>query len=194
MIPFRRTFQIISLAVFVLLLFLSAFRAAAMTNMDLFLRLDPIIFAGTVLSSKTLSLIFLPAVIVLISVPILGRIFCGYICPMGTTIDGADKIFGDFKKPKIRSGKLKNIKYYLFSFIAGAALLGVSFVFTASPLSLITRFYGLIVYPVLAFFAEMGLTFLQPVAERLDLYSIIFAEVPAPRFATQFFVLIFLHN
>ena len=191
MIPFRRTIQVISLAVFILLLFMSAFPAAAVMNLDLFLRLDPIIVIGTALSSKTFSLVFLPAVIVLILVPVLGRIFCGYICPMGTTIDGSDKLFGNRIKDNNQSGKLRTIKYYLLSFLAGAALLGVSFVFTASPISLITRFYGMIVYPVLAFFAEMGLTVIQPLAEKLDLYSIVFAEIPAPRFVAQFFVLIF---
>lgn len=191
MIPFRRTIQIISLAVFILLLFLSACSFAVMANLDFFLRLDPIIAAGTALSSKTFSLVFLPAVIVLILVPLLGRIFCGYFCPMGTTIDGSDQLFGNGLKDQNQSGKLRTIKYYLLSFLAGSALLGVSFIFTASPISLITRFYGMIVYPVLAFFAEMGLTVIQPLAEKLDLYSIVFAEIPAPRFAAQFFILIF---
>ena len=69
--------------------------------------------------------------------------------------------------------------------------MGVSFAFLASPLSLITRFYGLLIYPLLAFVVDGSLSLIHPFAEWLDINTLIFAQIKAPRFATQIFILAF---
>jgi len=111
---------------------------------------------------------FIPALLVLVVTLFFGRIFCGYICPMGTTLDGTDKLFGISRKKQRETGKLRLLKNIILFFLLGASLLGVSFVFTAAPLSLITRFYGLLIHPVLAFLSNETLGLIQPLAEWLD--------------------------
>ncbi|MFC1534748.1 4Fe-4S binding protein [Thermodesulfobacteriota bacterium] len=188
---FRSTIQTISLFIFLLLLMITVSSVFINLNTELFLRLDPVIVLGTSISGRTFSLAFIPAIIVLLLVPIMGRAFCGYICPMGTTIDGSDKLFDVHVRDQAITGKLRRIKYYVLSFLIGSSLLGISLVFTVSPISLITRFYGLLIEPILALLGHMVLSIVQPLTERLTLNALVYADLNAPRFATQFFILIF---
>ncbi|MBW1799607.1 MAG: 4Fe-4S binding protein [Deltaproteobacteria bacterium] len=132
-----------------------------------------------------------PAAIVFLLTPLIGRVFCGYICPMGTTLDFGGKIFGFREKAPPQGGRLLSLKYLLLVFIFGAAILGVSLVFLAAPLSLITRFYGLLIHSILAHLLDMGLNLLRPLADKWDMTTISMAQIKPPRFSTQYFILIF---
>ena len=191
MITFRRATQIISLILFLTLLALAVSSVITPTPLDLFLLLDPALIAFTAISARIFSIAFIPALLVLIVTLFFGRIFCGYICPMGTTLDGTDKLFGTTRKRQPETGKLRLLKYIILFFLFGASLLGVSFVFVAAPLSLITRFYGLLVHPVLAFLSNEILGLVQPLTEWLDMDTLIFMQIATPRFATQLFILAF---
>ena len=189
---FRRLIQILCLVVFLFSLASVASLILPLSNPDLFLRFDPVIFIGTVISGRTFSFVYIPAIIVILLAPFFGRIFCGYICPMGTTIDETDRLINSPGKKTVQIDRhLRSIKYYVLFFILGAALLGVSFVFLGSPISLIARFYGLVIYPMLSFLASLGVQIVMPLAEKFDIYSIVFAKIPTPRFATQLFILVF---
>jgi len=184
---FRRIVQLVCIAVF---LFLLA-AGDALINTDLFARMDPVLTGIAAISSRIAPWAFLPALLVLASAPLFGRVFCGYICPMGTTIDCTDAAF----KPKTtRSNKKPEIfhpglKTAVLVFLIGAAALGVSFVFWAAPLSLITRFYGMVIYPVAWLFAEQSILSLYPVFDRLDMRTLMFLEIEPRRYAANFFVL-----
>ena len=184
---FRRAVQVFCLALF---LFLLA-TGDRFLNADLFARMDPVLTGIAAISARVLYLAFLPALIVLVSALFFGRLFCGYICPMGTTIDLTDSAF----KPK--RNQLKNkpeifhpgLKIAILSFLIGAAIIGVSFSFWAAPLALITRFYGMVIYPVAWLFTEHGINFLYPVFDWLDLRRLMFLEIEPRRYAANFFVL-----
>ena len=191
MITFWRTIQIISLILFLILLALAVSSVITPIPLDLFLLLDPALMAFTAISARIFSVAYIPALLVLIVTLFFGRIFCGYICPMGTTLDGTDKLFAASRKKQPEAGKLRLLKYIILFFLLGASLLGVSFVFVAAPLSLITRFYGLLVHPVLAFLSNEILSFIHPLAEWLDMDTVIFMQIATPRFATQLFILAF---
>jgi len=191
MIAFRRTIQLICLTLFLILLALAVLSVNTPTPLDFFLRLDPALIVFTAISGRIFAFAFIPALLVLVVTLFFGRIFCGYICPMGTTLDGTDKLFGTARKKQPETGRLRLLKYIILFFLLGASLLGVSFVFTAAPLSLITRFYGLLVHPALAFFSNEMLGLVQPLAEWLDMDSVVFMQIATPRFATQLFILAF---
>ncbi|MFW6335141.1 MAG: 4Fe-4S binding protein [Desulfosalsimonas sp.] len=185
---FRRIAQAATLAVFLLTLALSGLIAAP----DLFLRMDPALTGSAALAGRILAWAFVPAVLVVVSALLFGRIFCGYICPMGTTLDVSDACLSGGKKKENASYRvLRRLKYYILAFAAGSAAAGVMFVFWAAPLSLITRFYGLVIYPALLLVAELAVSALYPLASFLDIRTLMFAEVPEPRYATQIFVLLF---
>jgi len=190
-ILFRRSIQLASLALFLVLLSAAVSSSLSFLSLDFFLRLDPVLAAVTAISARIFITAFIPAAIVILITPLLGRVFCGYICPMGTTIDGTDKLLSASPSNFTRSASLQPLKYLILAFFIGAALLGVSFVFAASPLSLITRFYGLLIQPVLALLADGVLRLVQPLAEGLDLNSVKFIQIDTPRFTTQYFILFF---
>ena len=186
----RRVVQVLSLLVFLFLLSAAAYGGLYELPLDLFLRLDPFLVGGTALAGRILTWTFLPALLVIISTVFLGRAFCGYVCPMGTTLDGSDRIVGRSKrkgKPDVE--RLRPIKYYILWFLLGAAVLGVSLVLLASPLSLITRLYGLVVFPIVELGAEQVVGALRPAAEKLNWISLMFLQFHPPKFRTALFVL-----
>ncbi|MEN8211316.1 MAG: hypothetical protein ABFR31_06330, partial [Thermodesulfobacteriota bacterium] len=62
-----------------------------------------------------------------------------------------DSFFKFKNKSYLFSKNLLKIKYLVLVFLLGTALFGVSYIFIASPLSLITRFYGLVIFPLISF-------------------------------------------
>ncbi len=191
MIRFRRLVQILCLFLFLVLLTIASISGISMSSLDLFLRMDPGLVFITAISARIILLSFIPAAIVMITGPFIGRIFCGYICPMGITLDGMDALF-DFKnRSYLFSINLLKIKYLVLVFLLGSALFGVSYVFFASPLSLITRFYGLVLFPLISFLSREVLDLVRPLGDLLDINSISYAQVRIIRFGTQFFILFF---
>jgi polyferredoxin len=60
---------------------------------DFFLRIDPLLGWTSLLSSGSFLLpVALWTLPVLVLTLLFGRMFCGWICPLGTSIDGADKL------------------------------------------------------------------------------------------------------
>jgi MauM/NapG family ferredoxin protein len=188
---FRRTIQLLSLGLFFLLLTLAVISFKSPESLDLFLRLDPGLALLSTISARTLAFAFFPALLVMVATLFFGRIFCGYICPMGTTLDGGDKLFGTKRTSGGEHRDFSHLKYLVLCFLLGAALLGVSLVFLAAPLSLITRFYALLIHPVLALISHKFLGFLHPLTEQLDLSAFAFVQVATPKFTTQMFIFIF---
>ncbi len=52
-----------------------------------FFRSDPLVAVSYLLSAKTFTLLLLPGLLLLLFSAILGRFFCGWICPLGTIIE-----------------------------------------------------------------------------------------------------------
>ncbi|GBC61577.1 4Fe-4S ferredoxin [Desulfonema ishimotonii] len=186
---FQRIVQALSLGLFILLPGWVAFPLVSpLPATDIFLRTDPLVLIGTMLSSRTFIMALWPAGVILLLTAVLGRFFCGCLCPMGTTVDLADRLIparSDRPAPTLR-----RIRYRLLFFILGAGMMGISFVFLAAPLSLITRLYSLILYPALCFLADSGLTALTPVADRLGIPSVTYLQIGIPRFAHPWITLI----
>ena len=191
MIRFRRVVQLVCLSLFLFLLTLVSVSGISPLFPEIFLQLDPALMAVSAIGARAFLTGLIPAGIVLLSAPLIGRIFCGYVCPMGTTLDGTDRIFAPRKKAYFFSKTLFRAKYLVLVFLLGAALFGVSFVFLASPLSLITRAYGLVIFPVVSFLSRESLDLIRPVGDLLDMNSIIFAQIRTIRFDTQFFIFFF---
>ncbi len=192
---FQRILQTITFTAFIVLLYLAAFPLVSPVPVDLFLRMDPLVLIGTLVSARAFIPLLLPAVLIIGFTFFLGRFFCSHICPMGTTIDISDQIFHPGKKggPDIYRpvpASLRIMKYLVLLFILGAALFGVSLVFLASPLSLITRLFGLVIFPVVALLMDMGLFVLRGAGEILGLSIFPYTAIEAPRYALQFFIVL----
>ncbi len=186
---FHRVLQAFMLVLFLVLLYLAAFPLVSPLPVDLFLRMDPLILVGTIISARSLVPALLLAAFLLVTTFFLGRFFCSYLCPMGTTIDMADRVV----RRGITGGSplpssLRTLKYLVLFFVLGAALLGVSLVFLVSPLSLITRFYAVVIFPVAALIADTGLNALRGAADIFGLTILPAAAIEAPRYVLVWFV------
>src|SRR5271157_1037590 len=113
-------------------------------NTDFFLRLDPLVSIGTIIASRDLAIHLLPGLLVLAAALLIGRFYCGHICPMGTTLDILEKLLGRRKRSTTKNNtyestqRYRKWKYLVLLAIIAAALTGVSLVQWGSPLSLVT--------------------------------------------------------
>ena len=116
----RRITQIVTFALFIVLLIHAAamVRAALIVPPELFLRFSPLAAAATMLGAKAWIGRYVPALVVLVAAIAFGRIFCGWICPLGSTLDATDKALTRARKgrkPSLYDGR--RFKYYLLAFL-----------------------------------------------------------------------------
>lgn len=114
---------------------------------ELFLWLDPLSTFLPAIANRHFETIFLLSLIVLLSPLLVGRAFCGWVCPLGTTIDLSDKLV---RRPKFRiNPRWKAFKYALLVLILCLAICGFQYAWLMAPLPLVWRSFGTI---ILAFF------------------------------------------
>jgi len=125
---------------------------------DLFFRFDPLILAGHLLSTYTLVPRLLLGLVLVALTFVLGRFFCGWICPMGTTLDGCRRVFFRPRPDRGYALRLRRVKYYLLFFLLALALLSVNLVGLFDPIALLYRTLGIVIYPGLSYGLEETFT------------------------------------
>lgn len=118
----------------------------------IFLDADPLIFLTTLLAAHTWYSSFLIAVLVIIATMLLGRVFCGWVCPLGTI----NNIVGTFqkKRPRQKPFGIHWLKYSLLIFLLTAALFSLQLAGIFDPIALLIRSLSLSVYPLLSYAAK----------------------------------------
>jgi MauM/NapG family ferredoxin protein len=114
---------------------------------NIFFRWDPLAAAAAMLAARTFISLLLPAVIVATLTILLGRFFCGWVCPLGTCLDLTHKIIPPRSHGKSR--RYRNYKYFILFFVLGAAALGAPLVGYLDPFSILVRGLTLAVDPAL---------------------------------------------
>ena len=82
------------------------------------------------------------ALVVVVLTLVLGRVFCGWVCPLGTLIDLAGRFFAwcwPDRKRRDRYSPWQRTKYYLLVGLLAGALLGLHWVTIFDPLVLLYR-------------------------------------------------------
>ena len=134
----RRISQIFFLVLFLYLVWITAYPPKPGVPVDLFTRLDPLVAGASMLAARA----FIPGMmlsLVIVGITILlGRIFCGWICPLGTTLDASDKVFFR-RKSRRRPIQARRLKYYILAALFVSAIFGMQAVYLLDPLSLLTR-------------------------------------------------------
>ena len=147
----RWAIQIVFLAGFVLAFVYTRYKAPV-TFQNIFYRFDPLVLIITSIAQRFVITGAILSVFLIAATLLFGRFFCGFICPLGTTIDLIDV----FIKKRINIGhSLKNGKYYTLVFLIIAAALGTSFLHFFDPLVILERSLTLVFYPVFTFFASI---------------------------------------
>ena len=111
--------QIVFFLLFLLVFFLFDFFRADAGNSGLawFLRLNPFSTVITSIASRSIIVPYLIiGIVILIVTILLGRVFCGFACPLGSIIDLSDRILRGkekVKQPLRPPLKLQALKYIL---------------------------------------------------------------------------------
>ncbi|MBF0549134.1 MAG: 4Fe-4S binding protein [Deltaproteobacteria bacterium] len=192
---FQRLIQTVTFSLFIILLWSATLPLAGWVPVNLFLKLDPLAAVGTFVAAREWAAWMGWGVLILALTLILGRLFCGYVCPMGVTVDLADRLIkGRGRKKAKNSGTSRNfddwrrLKYMILIGLLTAGLAGVSWVSWFSPLSLITRFYGLIIHPLILTLERLGLAVLRPVFPVLGLDNWVYIEIKSRVFSANIFI------
>ena len=160
----RRASQIFFLLVFMMLLVFTTLRPTPGGTDDIHLRapvrlffeLDPLVAVANAFTSHALYRGLLWSLVILLPTLLLGRFFCGWICPMGTLQHFVGNMHSESKrgKQRIDSNRYKRwqtLKYVVL--IAGliAAYFGSMAIGWLDPFSLLVRSVGLALLPAFNF-------------------------------------------
>ncbi|MCH8121309.1 MAG: 4Fe-4S binding protein [Planctomycetes bacterium] len=123
-----------------------------------FLQLDPLVAIGTVLTTHTLYWPLLWALATIVLTILLGRFFCGWLCPFGSLHQFVGYLGNRRKKTaqKIQLNKYRKaqcIKYFIlifFLFMAAFPSLAVTLqTGLLDPIPLVTRSFNLLLLPII---------------------------------------------
>jgi polyferredoxin len=114
---------------------------AAWLPADFFLRIDPLLGWVSIMSTGQLLLhVFIWTLPVVALTFLFGRAFCGWICPLGTCIDGADRLMRQKKTRRTdRELSRPRLKYYVLAGLFITALFGSQLVWVMDPIALLVR-------------------------------------------------------
>lgn len=145
----RWTIQLFFLALFVAA-FIQTRYSVNVTFQNIFYKFDPLIILIISIAYRTLITAAILSLFIVAATILFGRFFCGFVCPLGTTID----IFDVFvKKQKKAAPLLRNGKYLTLIFLLVAAGLGVSFLHFLDPLVIFERTLTLLFHPAAMYIA-----------------------------------------
>ncbi|MCL4500856.1 MAG: 4Fe-4S binding protein, partial [Deltaproteobacteria bacterium] len=152
----RRVSQLVFLALFFFLFLKAEFvdQGTLAWPVDLFFRFDPLALAAHLLTFGPLAAKLFWALIFVGLTFILGRFFCGWVCPMGTTLDGARRLLFSPRPDRGVASRWRRVKYYLLLTLLVSALLSVNLLGLFDPLSLLYRTLAIVLYPVFGYGVE----------------------------------------
>ncbi|HOW59266.1 MAG TPA: 4Fe-4S binding protein [Candidatus Omnitrophota bacterium] len=151
----RRLSQCLFLVFFVYVLWSTTFPLHGKISPEILFQIDPLVMFFTSLSERVLlSGVSISMGFLLLSL-ILGRFFCGWICPLGTmsdwmaSLNSRKKILNDETNRWIRK-----VKYLSLGIVAIFAILGIQIAWVFDPIVIAARFVSLNVIPAVTWTVE----------------------------------------
>jgi len=143
----RRLSQLLFFALFLFLFIKTDYSGSDELEyaVNILFRIDPLLALAAIFAGKTIIALMLPALLTIVFTFVFGRSFCGWICPMGTLVDGGAFFIHPPQGPA--GNDLRAVKYYLLMFILVAALLGLPMAGYLDPFSLLVRAFSFSLYP-----------------------------------------------
>lgn len=150
----RRASQALFLLGFIVILWSTTYPLKGVLPAETFFQANPLIMLMTSISQRMVIGFAAVWLLMLALTALLGRFFCGWICPLGTCID----LCGQRRKPRQLSDRpirsLAVIKYILLAVIVCAALLGFQIAWIADPMVIMARFVSLNLIPAVTAFLD----------------------------------------
>jgi polyferredoxin len=134
----RQGAQVVFFALFVYLLFEAYQGRVAHPWTDVFFRLNPLAALTAMIASRSwIPRLGLATATVLLTL-VVGRVWCGWICPMGTVLEWI-RFLRAAERPVSRALRLRRVKYAILALILSAALFGNLTLMIFDPIAMLTR-------------------------------------------------------
>ncbi len=178
----RRVSQLFFLGLFVFVIWSTTYPMRGKISPEVFFITDPLVMVLTAVSERVLlSGIWFSAAMLILTL-VLGRFFCGWICPLGATIDGIARLK---RKLRVKDAAIrKNLRVVKFWILAGMLLfacLGIQTVWVLDPLGLFARFISLNFIPFITRAVDAVFVFALTATHRyeplFDVYRFLKASV-----------------
>ena len=155
----RKISQTFFLLLFIYILWSTTYPLSGWISPDVIFKINPAVMLITAITERMILPGIIFSFIMLGLTLVLGRFFCGWICPLGTLIDMSGKI--PFKKKIVGyedqpNKRLRGIKYYMIGLIVVFALAGIQVIWVLDPIVLISRVVSLAVIPFLTQALDQG--------------------------------------
>ncbi len=188
----RRFFQWCFLGLFTLLFILAGYLHLGDIPVDLFLRADPLIAIGGMISQRGIIAGLSISFAVLLLTLIFGRFICGYVCPMGALIDIFDPLFGPhIKRRGIKANSwVKRLRFPLLIIILTSSVFGLSLLYLLDPIVILTRFYALVGFPLVISILNGLLDLIRPLAYQIDWTALSYKSYFQPLFSSSLITLL----
>ena len=157
----RQVVQWVAMATYIYLLFATLQRRLVLPLADAFFRLDPLVAISAMLAGRAWIARLAPALFVVALTLLVGRVWCGWLCPMGTVLDlfrfrrGRASQLLEGPRSGLRArvvaadGSLRRIKYLFLFLIVSGALFGNVTLLLLDPITILTRTMTTAVLPTL---------------------------------------------
>ena len=125
--------------------------ALGLANPAVFFQFDPLVMFTAALAARIFLAGLLYSLITIFLTLIFGRVFCGWVCPLGSVFDFSDYVMSFFKKKRTESepNNKKNIKYAVLFVIFIFALFGIQLAWTTDPITIFVRSFSFIFHPLI---------------------------------------------
>ena len=149
----RRITQAFFFALFLFLIAMADLRWLGGYPASLFLELDPLVGIATAISAHEVYRGVLWGLAIIIPTLILGRFFCGWICPFGAMHQATGWLLGHGRRPPRARAEVNHyrpiyrLKYWILAFMLGAAIFGSLQIGWLDPIALLHRSFAGAVLP-----------------------------------------------
>ena len=159
----RRMVQTVCLVLALWLFWAAGFRdeSEASKHAHIFFRLDPLVLIATWLAARAVPAVAALAIVTVVLTVLLGRVFCGWVCPLGTVHHAATWLAHVFSRKRRKAQPytgMNKAKYYLLAGLLTMALFGAHWIGVFDPISQFYRVVTTVLYPATQYAVEDGAT------------------------------------
>jgi MauM/NapG family ferredoxin protein len=159
----RRACQVLSVALLVTIIWNTRYPLSGFINPAFYFYLDPFAMVITSIAERVLLTGLVSAAIVLALTFVIGRGFCGWLCPLGALLDlvswartGARRLFGK-KEREPEPSPLRYKKYAILLAVFVFALFGVQVAWVLDPITIFVRAFSFNIHPFVNGVLDAGL-------------------------------------